>query len=135
MLGLLLPFTVLFGGAVALGVTGNAIPEAYWPVVILALFVGLVLVRDQSAFVAAVLAGISSPILAIMLLAWFLAGILGRLLGESGIIEALVWLASELGVEGAWFPLATFVIASSLSLCTGTSIGTDPVSRGGRAGG
>jgi Na+/H+ antiporter NhaC len=124
VVGVLLPFSVLFVGALLLGVTGNAIPEAYWPVVILALFVGLVLVRDHHAYVDAVVAGVASPILALMLLAWFLAGILGRLLNESGLIEGLVWAASELNVEGTWFPLATFVIASSLSLSTGTSIGT-----------
>jgi Na+/H+ antiporter NhaC len=122
--GLFLPFGVMFVGVLWLGLAGAAIPEAYWPVVILALFVGLLLARDQRAYVDALVAGIASPMLAIMLLAWFLAGILGRLLGQTGIIEGLVWLALQAGLTAAWFPLATFVAAAGLSISTGTSIGT-----------
>ena len=124
VVGLFTPFVVMFTGVLWLGLSGVAIPEAFWPVVVLALFVGLVLARDQQRYVDALVAGISSPMLAIMLLAWFLAGILGRLLSETGIIEGLVWLALQIGLPAPWFPLATFLIASGLSMSTGTSIGT-----------
>lgn len=122
--GLFTPFLVMFTGVLWLGLRGVAIPEAFWPVVVLALFVGLLLARDQQRYVDALIAGISSSMLAIMLLAWFLAGILGRLLSETGIIEGLVWIALQIGLPAAWFPLATFLIASGLSMSTGTSIGT-----------
>lgn len=122
--GLFAPFLVMFTGVLWLGLRGTAIPEAFWPVIVLALFVGLVLARDQQRYVDALVAGISSSMLAIMLLAWFLAGILGRLLSETGIIEGLVWVALQIGLPPAWFPLATFLIAAGLSLSTGTSIGT-----------
>lgn len=122
--GLFTPFLVMFTGVLWLGISGVAIPEAYWPVIVLALFVGLVLARDEQRYVDALVAGMSSSMLAIMLLAWFLAGILGRLLSETGIIEGLVWVALQIGLPAAWFPLATFVIASGLSMSTGTSVGT-----------
>ncbi|HUE90164.1 MAG TPA: Na+/H+ antiporter NhaC family protein [Vicinamibacterales bacterium] len=124
MAGLFAPFGVMFVGVLWLGLSGVAIPEAYWPVVVLAVFVGLVLARDQRRYVSALVAGISSSMLAVMLLAWFLAGILGHLLGRTGIIEGLVWAATAAGVAGAWFPLLTFLISAGLSLSTGTSIGT-----------
>lgn len=124
ILGLFTPFVVMFTGVLWLGLSGVAIPEAFWPVMILALFVGLVLARDQQVYVDALIAGISSSMLAIMLLAWFLAGVLGRLLSETGIIEGLVWASLQIGLPAVWFPLATFLIASGLSLSTGTSIGT-----------
>lgn len=124
MAGLFVPFAVMFAGVLWLGLSGVAIPEAYWPVVILALLVGLLLVRDERAWVDALVAGIASPMLGFMLLAWFLAGILGRLLGETGIIEGLVWLALQAGLTAEWYPLATFLIAAGLSISTGTSIGT-----------
>lgn len=122
--GLFTPFLVMFAGVLWLGISGVAIPEAYWPVIVLALFVGLVLARDQQRYVDALVAGMSSSMLAIMLLAWFLAGILGRLLSETGIIEGLVWVALQIGLPAAWFPLATFVISAGLSMSTGTSVGT-----------
>jgi Na+/H+ antiporter NhaC len=124
MVGLFLPFGLMFAGVLWLGLSGVAIPEAYWPVVILALLVGLLLVRDERAYVEALVSGIASPMLGIMLLAWFLAGILGRLLSETGIIDGLVWLALQAGLTAAWFPLATFVVAAGLSISTGTSVGT-----------
>lgn len=124
MAGLFVPFAVMFAGVLWLGLSGVAIPEAYWPIVILALLVGLLLVRDERGYVDALVAGIASPMLGFMLLAWFLAGILGRLLGETGIIEGLVWLALQTGLTAAWFPLATFLIAAGLSVSTGTSVGT-----------
>jgi Na+/H+ antiporter NhaC len=122
--GLFAPFLVMFIGVLWLGLSGVAIPEAYWPVVVLSLFVGLVLARGQQRYVTALVAGMSSSMLAIMLLAWFLAGILGKLLSETGIIEGLVWLALQIGLPAAWFPLATFLISSGLSMSTGTSVGT-----------
>jgi Na+/H+ antiporter NhaC len=124
IVGLFLPFLVMVAGILWLGLTGLAIPEAFWPFTILAVFVGLLLVRDQQAYVNALIAGTSSSMLSIMLMAWFLAGILGRLLAKTGIIEGLVWLALQLDLSAGWFPLVTFFISAGLSLSTGTSIGT-----------
>lgn len=124
VIGLLAPFVLLFVGILWLGLRGVAIPEALWPIVLLALFLGLLLARSQQLFLDAVITGIASPMLAIMLLAWFLAGIVGALLSRTGVIEGLVWITVAAGVPVAWLPLAAFLIAAGMSLATGTSIGT-----------
>ncbi|WP_166351789.1 Na+/H+ antiporter NhaC family protein [Phytoactinopolyspora limicola] len=121
---LFIPFAVMLTGILILGFAGLAVPEAFWPMVLLGLLVGLVLARSQKAYVEALVAGIASPMLAVILLAWFLAGIFGRVLNETGVIEGLIWAATSAGLAAAWVPLVAFGISGVLSLSTGTSIGT-----------
>lgn len=124
MIGLFIPFIVMFVGILWLGVLGDSLPEAFWPVVLVSLFVGLLLARDKNRYVDALIAGIASPMMAIMLLAWMLGGIFGALLSTSGVIEGLIWLAAQTPLSPTWYPLITFFVAALLSLCTGSSIGT-----------
>ncbi len=124
MFGLFMPFIVMFVGILWLGVLGDSLPEAFWPVVLISLFVGLLLARDKNQYVEALIHGVASPMMAIMLLAWMLGGIFGALLGASGVIEGLIWLAAQVLLSPAWYPLITFFVAGLLSLCTGSSIGT-----------
>lgn len=121
---LFIPFGVMLAGILVLGFKGLAVPEAFWPMVLLGLFVGLLLARSRKAYVDALIGGIASPMLAVILLAWFLAGTFGRVLNETGVIEGLVWAATSAGLAAAWVPLVAFLIAAVLSLSTGTSIGT-----------
>ncbi|XQY91593.1 Na+/H+ antiporter NhaC family protein [Metabacillus sp. HB246100] len=121
---LLVPFAAMFIGILWLGFTGAALPEAFWPMVLLALLIGLFLSKNKKIYVEALIEGIQSKMLAIMLLAWFLAGIMGKLLSASGLIEGLVWGFLDLGIAVNWFPLITFFIAALMSMSTGTAVGT-----------
>lgn len=121
---LFIPFVVMLSGILWLGFSGLALPEAFWPMVLAGLFVGLVLAKNKQDYVDALISGVSSKMLAVILLAWFLAGILGTLLNQTGVIDGLVWLAVVLGVSVAWFPLICFLAASILSISTGTAVGT-----------
>lgn len=121
---LFVPFVVMLSGILVLGFMGLALPEAFWPMVLLGLFVGLLLARSKESYVQALISGIASPMLAVILLAWFLAGVFGTMLNQTGVIEGLVWLGTSLGLTAAWVPLVTFLAASILSLSTGTSVGT-----------
>lgn len=122
--GLFIPFIVMFIGILWLGVLGDSLPEAYWPVILVSLFVGLLLARDKNQYADALIQGVASPMMAIMLLAWMLGGIFGALLSASGVVEGLVWLAAQAPFSPAWYPLITFFVAGLLSLSTGSSIGT-----------
>jgi Na+/H+ antiporter NhaC len=121
---LFIPFAVMLTGILILGFAGLAVPEAFWPMVLAGLFVGLLLARSREAYVQALISGIASPMLAVILLAWFLAGIFGRILNQTGLIEGLVWAATSVGLSAVWIPLTAFAIAAVLSMSTGTSIGT-----------
>lgn len=121
---LLVPFGAMFIGILWLGFSGSALPEAFWPMALLAIFIGLLLAKNKKNYVDSLVHGISSNMLAIMLLAWLLAGVMGKLLNQTGIIDGLVWGFLQLEISAAWFPLITFLIAAILSLSTGTAVGT-----------
>ncbi|RXT08022.1 Na+/H+ antiporter NhaC family protein [Ammoniphilus sp. CFH 90114] len=121
---LLIPFCAMFIGILWLGVNGAALPEAFWPMALLGIFLGMLLAKNKKTYVDALVEGISSNMLAIMMLAWFLAGIMAKLLGVTGIIQGLAWVFLEVGASAAWFPLITFLVAAILSMSTGTAVGT-----------
>jgi Na+/H+ antiporter NhaC len=124
VLVLFVPFLVMLAGILVLGAKGLALPEAFWPMVLLGLFVGLLLAKNRDSFVQALVSGIASPMLAVILLAWFLAGVFGTMLNQTGVIQGLVWLGTSVGLAAAWVPLLTFLASAVLSLSTGTSVGT-----------
>ena len=66
----------------------------------------------------------AQPIVMLMIMAWLLAGVLSTLLGASGFVEALVWLARSGGVSGGAYVAAAFVVCCLVSTSTGTSFGT-----------
>ncbi|MFD1707355.1 Na+/H+ antiporter NhaC family protein [Siminovitchia sediminis] len=121
---LLVPFGVMFVGILWLGVTGAALPEAFWPMALFGIFIGLLLAKNKKTYIEALITGITSRMLAIMLLAWFLAGIMAQLLQSTGLVEGIVWGFLQTGMSIAWFPLLAFIIAAIMSMATGTSVGT-----------
>jgi Na+/H+ antiporter NhaC len=124
VLGAFAPFAFFLGGVAGLGLSGAADERGFWPVLLGALAVGLFLSRDRARFSDAVIQGMSRPFVALMILAWLLAGVLGRLMQESGLIEALIGLAREAGVRGSGYVGVAFAICCVVSTATGTSLGT-----------
>jgi Na+/H+ antiporter NhaC len=122
--GVVAPFAVFLGGVAFLGLSGAPDERGFWPVLLVALFVGLLLSRDRSRFTDEAIRGMSRPLVAIMILAWLLAGALGRLLQETGFVEALIQMASSAGVRGSGYVAASFLVCCVVSTATGTSLGT-----------
>ncbi len=107
-----------------LGLSGAPDERGFWPILLCALLLGLLLCRSRQGFADAVLRGMSQPMVALMILAWMLAGVLGAILKASGLIEGLVWLAYSIGVSKEGFVALSFLVASIVSTATGTSLGT-----------
>jgi Na+/H+ antiporter NhaC len=124
MAGALLPFVSFLAGVTALGLLGAPDERGFWPILLGALTVGMLLAEDRTAWSEAVLRGMSEPVVALMILAWLFAGCLGALLAGSGLVQALVWLAQTAGLGGTAFVASAFLIACALSTATGTSLGT-----------
>ena len=118
------PILVFAAGAAWLGFSGAPDERGLWPVLLAALGVGLLVARSASAYSAAALRGMSRPIVMLMVAAWLLAGVFSVVLREAGLVHALVWAGSELGVSGGGFVLMSFLIAVLFSTATGTSLGT-----------
>ncbi len=124
LLGLTLPFAVLFIGIMWLALSGKALPMAFWVPTLFSILAALLLAKKPADCARAIISGMSSEMVAIMLMAWFLAGITAQLLKATGLIQGLIWLSLSVGLKGAYFPLVTFVIGCLLSTATGTAIGT-----------
>lgn len=122
--GALAPFLVFLAGVAWLAVAGAPDERGFWPVLLLALGAGLVLARDPGAYAEAVIAAMGQPIVALMIVAWLLAGVLGTLLTASGLVQSLVWGAQQLGLGPALFTGAAFLTCVAVSTSTGTSFGT-----------
>ena len=122
--GAAMPILVFACGAAWLGFSGAPDERGLWPILIVAMGAGLVLAKRASAYSAAVIRGMSRPIVMLMVAAWLLAGVFSVLLREAGLVHALVWAGGELGVSGGGFVLMAFLIAVMFSTVTGTSLGT-----------
>ncbi|HXV59401.1 MAG TPA: Na+/H+ antiporter NhaC family protein [Vicinamibacteria bacterium] len=123
-LGVVAPFALLLTGVAWLGLSGAPDERGFWPVSVAALGLGLLLSRDRSRFSEEAVRGMGRPIVAVMILSWLLAGVLGKVLAESGFVQALVWLASESGLRGSGYVAASFLVCCIVSTATGTSLGT-----------
>lgn len=124
MFGLVLPFIVLFAGIIYLALSGVAIPMAFWVPSLAALLVALILAKDATQCADYFIKGITNEMVMIMIMAWFLAGIVAELLKQTGLVEGLIWLSTSIGLSGRFFPLITFLIGCLLSTATGTALGT-----------
>jgi len=120
----LLPFLVFLTGVVGIALAGAPDERGFWPVLLLALSIGLLLARDRRAFSEAVIDGMAQPIVMIMITAWMLASIIGVLMTLTGLVEALTWAAAQLQLDGRGFVIASFIICCIVSLSTGSSFAT-----------
>lgn len=124
MVGLSIPFIILFSGIIYLAMIGKALPMAFWVPTLAAILASILLAKSKKNCAESFIKGMSQEMVAIMLMAWFLAGIVAELLKQAGLIDGLIWLTTSIGLKGRWFPLLTFLIGSLLSTATGTAIGT-----------
>lgn len=122
--GALAPFLLFLGGVVWLALAGAPDERGFWPVLLAALTVGVVLAREPGRYADTVIAAMGQPIVALMIVAWLLSGVLGTLLTESGLVQSLVWGARQLHLGPALFTGAAFVVCALVSTSTGTSFGT-----------
>ncbi len=123
-IGVFAPFAVFLAGVGWLGLSGAPDERGFWPVLLVSLSVGLFLSRDRSRFADEAISGMSRPLVAIMILAWLLSGVLGSLLQESGFVEAMIQISRDAGLRGRGYVAAAFLICCVVSTATGTSLGT-----------
>lgn len=122
--GALLPFLFFVAGVVTLALMGAPDERGFWPILVFALALGLLLAKDRTAYSEVAIGGMSQPIVMIMVMAWLLASIIGVILTATGFVEALAWAAGRLQIGGVAFVGLAFVICAIVSTSTGTSFGT-----------
>ncbi len=124
IIGAMLPFILFVTGVIYIALSGAPDERGFWPVLIAALGLSLLLSKDKNAFSETVIKGMSEPIVMIMITAWMLASTIGVLMTITGFVEALTWIASQLSIGGVGFVISTFTICCVVSLSTGSSFAT-----------
>jgi Na+/H+ antiporter NhaC len=122
--GALAPFVAFLGGVATLAVAGAPDEKGFWPVLLGALVLGLLLARDRARYCEAMLDGMSQRVVMVMLCAWLFAGVLGTIVSASGFVAALAQLAQRTGLTGGAYVGAAFLTCALVSTATGTSFGT-----------
>lgn len=122
--GALAPFVLFLSGVIWLALSGAPDERGFWPVLLAALALGLALAKDRTAYSESVIESMGQPIVALMILAWLLSGVLAVLLNEGGLVQSLVWVSRELRLGPGAYVGAAFVICVVVSTATGTSFGT-----------
>ena len=122
--GALAPMAFFLAGVTTLALAGAPDERGFWPVLLGAWMIGLLLAHDRAAWSDAAIAAIAQPIVAIMVLAWLLAGVFGAILGAAGMVDGIVQAALRIGVGPVGFVAVGFLACALVSTATGTSFGT-----------
>ena len=122
--GALAPLTVFLSGVAWLAFQGAPDERGFWPVLVVALIVGLALARDRRRYSDTIVAGMAQPVVLLMVVAWLLSGVLSSLLSATGFVQALSWSARAFDLGGGWYVGAAFLACALVSTSTGTSFGT-----------
>ncbi|MCC6241976.1 MAG: hypothetical protein IT353_04005 [Gemmatimonadaceae bacterium] len=123
-LGALAPVCCFVAGVAALALQGAPDEKGFWPVLLGALVLGLLLARDRHRYAEAMLDGMSQRVVMVMVCAWLFAGVLGAVLNAAGVVAALAWLAQAMHVSGGAYVAVVFLACVVVSTSTGTSFGT-----------
>lgn len=107
-----------------LSIEERASISGFWVGGIAAIVVGLLLARTKRAYAESVVSGISDRTGAVIVIAFIFAGIFGQFMADGGLVDGLLWLGLEAGIQGAFFTALAFVLACIFGLGTGTSVGT-----------
>lgn len=122
--GAAVPFIVLFIGIIMLALSGQALPMAFWVPTLAAILVALIMAKSPTKCAEELIRGMANEMVVIMMMAWFLAGIVAQILKESSLISGLVWLCVNANVSARVFTVLVFVLGCLLSTATGTALGT-----------
>jgi Na+/H+ antiporter NhaC len=122
--GAFAPFALFLAGVAWLAVSGAPDERGFWPILLAALALGLMLARDRQCYADTMLTGMAQPLVMVMVMAWLLSGVLSTVLAAAGLVQALVWITTTLGLTGGAYVAAAFTACALVSTSTGTSFGT-----------
>jgi Na+/H+ antiporter NhaC len=122
--GALAPFAAFLGGVAWLALHGAPDEKGFWPILLGALILGLLLAKDRERYAEAMLDGMSERVVMVMLCAWLFAGVMGAVLSAGGLVTGLAWASRTVGLGGGAYVAATFLTTAIVSTATGTSFGT-----------
>ena len=119
-----IPIGILIIGMIAVSILGYTDFYVYNLLTLGAILIAFLFAKGKTTFGNTAIAGLQDSMLAILILAFLLAGILSKLLRMSGLIEGLVYLASIVNLNPGFIPVVGFLICCLISTSCGTSSGS-----------
>ena len=119
-----IPVIFMIVSMVLCTITGNGGLQRFCILTFAALAIGFFLAKDKKNFGQLSLKGLRNPMLGTVIMAYLLAGILSQLLRQSGLIDSLILLVSELNLNVGFLPLVGFITCMLISTSCGTSTGS-----------
>ena len=89
-----------------------------------ALVIGFALIKDKKSYGKVTMKGLMNPMMGTILMAYIMAGMLAQLMRQSGLIDALIWTVTQLGIDAGVIPLIGFLVCVLISTSCGTSTGS-----------
>lgn len=119
-----LPIIILFIMLAAMSITGYTGGKNFWAATFFAIAIGFLLIRDKQEYENILIDGLSDKSLAMILLTFFISGILSVLLTKGGLCDGLVYLAVAAKLPAGLMPVIIFFLCVLISTSTGTTSGT-----------
>ena len=124
LFGGLIPLIVLVGGLVWLSVAERGGTKPFWACAWIALCVGIFFAKNKEEYCKAAMRGIGDRTGIVIVTAWLLAGVFGKLMAAGGLVQGLLWMGMTTGAQGGVFVVLVFLAAMLFALGTGTITGT-----------
>lgn len=121
--GVWLPVLFMLAGMLISTIIGGGLARLTG-ITFFALALGFLLAKDKKNYGKITLKGLQNPMLGTIIMAYIMAGMLAQLLRQSGLISALIWGISQLGMNAGWIPLISFLACVLISTSCGTSTGS-----------
>ncbi len=119
-----IPLISMFIMLAALSISGLTNGRNFWAAGMAAMLLGFILIKNKAKYQDILLDGLSDRMLAMILLTFFVSGILSVLLTTGGLCDGLVYLAVKLNVPAGVLPAVIFLVCVIISTSTGTTSGT-----------
>ncbi|PKR79262.1 sodium:proton antiporter [Halalkalibacillus sediminis] len=119
------PLVFFIVWAISLSVAQLVTEQALILGMVIGLILGLLLSKSKwSDYAQGLFDGMAQPIGVVAIIAWFWAGMFATLLQAGGLVDGLIWLGFQTGLEAGLFVGLTFLLAALFSTAVGTGYGT-----------
>ena len=106
------PLATFLAVTVALVVAGAPAVEGMILGAMLGISLGMLLATDPAQYSERVFSLMANRVATVAVVCWLWAGAFSGILGESKLVEAIVWSAWQMGFSGSAFTVATFVASA-----------------------
>ena len=119
-----IPILFMLVGMIVSTILGSGGLNRVVMIAFFALVIGFLLIKDKKNYGKITLKGLVNPMLGTILMAYIMAGMLAQLMRQSGLIDALIWVVTKLGLNAGIIPLIGFIVCMLISTSCGTSTGS-----------